>query len=71
MASWMIDPTDWYPTVGVAVDGPTASRKVRRCPSLSPGGETLLGKRVRCEERIGHTGQHGHSFAARYWDDAS
>lgn len=40
-----------------------------RCPSRYPGTVTLLGKPVRCELVRGHDGQHGHSFAARYWDD--
>ncbi len=76
---WMIDPTDWYPTVGVASDGPTPTRRVvirnpepvqpMRCPSLYPAGTLLSGQPIRCEERIGHSGSHGHSFAARYWDD--
>lgn len=46
-----------------------------RCRSISPRGETLRGRPVRCEgrmiagqcERVTALGAHGHSFAARYW----
>jgi hypothetical protein len=36
--------------------------KARRCTSRYTA-------QVRCEERIGHDGPHGHSFFARYWTD--
>jgi hypothetical protein len=42
-----------------------------RCKSTYPGSVTLRGRAIRCESAAGHSGQHGHSFAARYWDDAS
>jgi hypothetical protein len=41
-----------------------------RCPSTYPGTVALRGRPIRCESAAGHAGQHGHSFAARYWDDA-
>lgn len=41
----------------------------QRCPSVYPGAVTLNGRPVRCELSAGHDGRHGHSFAARYWDD--
>ena len=37
-----------------------------RCKATYSGA-TLLGRPVRCEGRVGHDGDHGHSFAARYW----
>lgn len=37
------------------------------CPSRYPGSATLAGRPIRCELPAGHPGQHGHSFAARYW----
>ena len=50
---------------------PLASLKAvrtARCASTYPG-VTLKGKTVRCESAAGHDGRHGHSFAARYWED--
>jgi hypothetical protein len=41
-----------------------------RCQSTYPGSVTLRGRAVRCELAAGHDGLHGHSFAARYWDDS-
>ena len=40
-------------------------RRVRRCTARHP-----LHAEVRCEEPAGHSGQHAHSFYARYWEDA-
>lgn len=41
-----------------------------RCASEYPGAITLgPGRAIRCEEPAGHSGEHGHSFAARYWSD--
>lgn len=37
-----------------------------RCQSTYPGAATLRGRPIRCEDRAGHDGQHGHSFAARW-----
>ena len=45
-----------------------AERDARRCRSVYPGLDTLIGRAIRCERAVGHDGQHGHSFAARYWD---
>jgi len=42
-----------------------------RCKSTYPGSATLLGRPVRCELAEGHSGQHGHSYAARYWDTSA
>jgi len=39
-----------------------------RCTSVYPGAATLQGKAIRCTASKGHTGDHGHSFAARYWN---
>ena len=40
-------------------------KRVRRCTARHP-----LHAEVRCEEPAGHSGQHAHSFYARYWEDA-
>jgi hypothetical protein len=40
----------------------------QRCASRYPGAVTLNGRAIRCELGADHDGQHGHSFAARYWD---
>jgi hypothetical protein len=41
----------------------------RRCLSIYPGAETLLGKPIRCDQgSVGHDGRHGNGFAARYWE---
>ncbi len=38
----------------------------RRCGARHP----MYGKQVRCEEPIGHRGEHFHSFYMRSWDNA-
>lgn len=43
----------------------------QQCPSTYPGAATLRGKAIRCDLPAGHDGQHGHSFAARYWPNES
>jgi hypothetical protein len=42
---------------------------VARCTARYPGTLTLKGRPIRCELARGHSGRHGHSFAARYWED--
>lgn len=64
--------TDGTPTIANyrvtddAFPRPISGRKPR-CKSMYPGLVRLTGHGVRCEGLVGHTGQHGHSFAARYW----
>ena len=41
-----------------------------RCKATYGPTPTLLGRPIRCEGIAGHTGQHGHSYAARYWSDS-
>ena len=43
---------------------PPKEPRVRRCTARHP-----LHAEVRCEEPAGHSGQHAHSFYARYWED--
>jgi len=38
-----------------------------RCKSTFTPWVWLKGKPVRCEQAEGHEGDHGNSFAARYW----
>lgn len=40
-----------------------------RCTSTYPGAATLRGRAIRCDAPAGHDGEHGNSFAARYWAD--
>jgi excisionase family DNA binding protein len=57
---------DWWITPA-EVDRYAAEsgRKVRRCTSRYPGSP----RQVRCEDTAGHSGEHHHSFYARYWED--
>lgn len=48
---------------------PEQAARMRRCRAIYPGAATLRGQDIRCDDYAGHTGQHGHTFAARYWDD--
>lgn len=42
-----------------------------KCQSTYPGGVTLAGRAVECDDPRGkgHDGDHGNSFAARWWTD--
>ena len=42
-----------------------------RCASEYPGGVTLAGRAIQCDDPrgTGHDGDHGNSFAARWWTD--
>jgi len=46
-------------------------RTSKSCPSEYPGGVTLAGRAVACDDPRGkgHDGTHGNSFAARWWTD--
>lgn len=40
-----------------------SKRSTKRCGARHP----MYGKQVQCEEPIGHTGEHFHSFYMRSW----
>lgn len=57
---------DWWITAGeVERYAAEHGRKVDRCTARHPSHP----KQVRCEDVAGHSGEHHHSFYARYWED--